>query len=96
VAHVVVAPTAVADLEAMIGTLGLPEDTRSRVTARLGRLGRFPESGQRLEGRWEGFRFILGPWRWMLIVYVIDEAADQVNVVTIQDARSARSATSDG
>ena len=94
-ARVVVAPTAVADLEALIGVLGLPEDTRPRVKARLGRLGRFPESGQQLEGRWDGFRFILGPWRWMLIVYVFDEAADQVSVVTIQDARSARSATSD-
>jgi hypothetical protein len=30
----------------------------------------------------------------MLIVYVYDETADQVAVVTIQDARSAASATS--
>jgi hypothetical protein len=31
----------------------------------------------------------------MLLVYHFDEGADQVSVVTIQDARSARSATSD-
>jgi hypothetical protein len=32
--------------------------------------------------------------RWMLILYVHDEAADRVAVVTIGGARSARSATS--
>jgi hypothetical protein len=31
----------------------------------------------------------------MLIVYTFDEEADQVSVVTIQDSRSARSATSE-
>ena len=41
-----------------------------------------------MEGRWDGFRSILGPWPWVLIVYVYDEAADLVIVVTIQDARS--------
>jgi len=44
--------------------------------------------------RWHGFRYILGPWRWMLILCVYDEDADQVNVVTVQDSRTARSATS--
>lgn len=89
-----VAPTAVADLE-LIVVLSLPSDTRSRMRARLRQLGEFPESGQKLEGRWEGFRWVLGPWRWMLILYAFDEDADQVSVVTIQDSRSARSATSD-
>jgi hypothetical protein len=51
-------------------------------------------SGSRLEGRWKRFRFILGPWKWMLIVYQFDRKIDQVNVVTIQDARSAAAATS--
>ena len=49
--------------------------------------------GQALSGRWEGFRFLLGPWRWMLFVYVYLEAEDRVVVVTIQDARSATSVT---
>jgi hypothetical protein len=93
VATVVVAPTAVADLQRLIDALHLPPDARSRVRHRLHQLGRFPESGQALTGRWAGFRFVLGPWRWMLIVYVYDEAADQVSVVTIQDSRSARAAT---
>jgi hypothetical protein len=40
------------------------------------------------------YRFVLGPWRWMLIVYVFDEAQDRVAIVTIQDGRSSRAATS--
>ena len=31
----------------------------------------------------------------MLIIYAYDEAADQVNVVTIEDARTAGSATAE-
>lgn len=40
------------------------------------------------------FRFVLGPWRWMLIVYAYDEVEDTVAVVTIQDGRSSTAATS--
>jgi hypothetical protein len=52
-----------------------------------------PLLGSALEGRWEGFRFLLGPWRWLLIVYVVIEPEDRVVVVTIQDARCATAAT---
>lgn len=93
-AKVVIAPAAAADLDVLIGELNLPEDTRSRVRSRLMQLGDFPESGEALSGRWQGFRYVLGPWSWMLILFAYDEAADQVAVVTIQDARRARSATS--
>lgn len=93
-ARVVVAPAAAADLDLLITELELPRDTRPRVRTRLGQLTEFPESGEALTGRWTGFRYILGPWSWMLILYVHDEDADQVSVVTIQDARRAQSATS--
>jgi plasmid stabilization system protein ParE len=53
-------------------------------------LATFPRLGPALEGRWRGFRSILGPWPWMLIVYVHDEEEDLVIVATIQDARSGR------
>jgi hypothetical protein len=56
-------------------------------------LEQFPSMGSALSGRWGGFRFLLGPWRWMLLVYVYLEAEERVVVVTIQDARSASSAT---
>jgi plasmid stabilization system protein ParE len=89
VSTVVVTPTAVDDLDRLIRTLSLPATTRERVKASLRPLARFPRIGAPLADRWAGFRFILGPWRWMLIVYVHDEADDRVAVVTIQDARSA-------
>lgn len=92
-ARVVVAPTAVEDLRQLIEALHLPSDARARVRDRLHQLGRFPNSGPRLTGRWDGFRFVLGPWRWMLIVYMYDQAADRVSVVTIRDSRTAGAAT---
>jgi plasmid stabilization system protein ParE len=94
VATVVVTPTAVEDLRRLIRTLSLPAKTTDRVRASLESLSTFPELGARLTGRWEDFRFVLGPWRWMLLVYVYDEATDRVSIVTIQDARSAELATS--
>ncbi|MDP2957632.1 MAG: hypothetical protein Q8N53_14495 [Longimicrobiales bacterium] len=93
-AKVVIAPAAAGDLDLLIRELKLPRNTRSRVRTRLGQLTEFPESGEELTGRWHGFRYILGPWRWMLILFVYDKDADQVNVVTVQDSRTARSATS--
>jgi hypothetical protein len=48
--------------------------------------------GRALEGHWQPFRFLLGPWRWLLIVYSYDEPTDVVLVVTIQDARSSSAA----
>jgi hypothetical protein len=50
--------------------------------------------GPELVGRWLGFRFVLGPWRWMLVIYVFLEAENRVAVVTIQDGRSSRAACS--
>jgi hypothetical protein len=93
-ATVVVTPTAVDNLDTLIRTLSLPRTTRERVKSSLRPLARFPLLGAPLEGRWAEFRFVLGPWRWMLIVYVFDQAEGRVSVVTIQDARSAAAATS--
>ncbi len=39
--------------------------------------------------------FILGPWRWMLIVYRYDGSLNEVTIVTLQDGRSSRAPTSD-
>ena len=92
-ASVELAHAAVDDLDALIRSHSLPADTRARVVRSLRPLQRFPRMGQALSWRWEGFRFLLGPWRWMLFVYVYLEAEDRVVVVTIQDARSATSVT---
>ena len=94
-ARVEFAVAAVEDLEDLIRTHSLPADTRVRVVRSLRSLVQFPKIGPALTGRWEGFRFILGPWRWLILVYVYDEAEDRVVVVTIQDARSSTAATSE-
>jgi plasmid stabilization system protein ParE len=94
-ARVVVSEVARADLQAMILTHSLPHATVERVRAALASLADFPQLGPELQGRWHGLRFILGPWPWMLLVYVWDEAADEVAVVAIQDARSASAAISE-
>lgn len=88
-ASVVVTPTARRNLAALIETHSLPPSTTERVRRALEPLRQFPLLGAPLEGRWSGFRFILGPWRWMIVVYWYDESADQLAVVTIRDARSA-------
>lgn len=92
-ASVELAAAAVEDLDELIRTHTLPADTRSRVARLLRALERFPLIGPELGGRWEGFRFVLGPWRWLLLVYVFIESEDRVVVVTIQDARSSTAAT---
>ena len=94
-ARVIVAESARADLEAMIVTHSLPGSTTGRVRMSLRALADFPQLGPALHGRWQGFRFILGPWPWMLVVYVWNEATNEVAVVTIQDARSGHVAATD-
>ncbi len=91
--RVELATTAAADLDGLIHTHSLPADTRKRVARSLRPLERFPLLGAELAGRWQGYRFLLGPWRWLLLVYVFFEDEQRVVVVTIQDARSSRAAT---
>ena len=76
-------------------THALPDSTRSRFTRSIEPLGRFPLLGAPLSGRWASFRFVLGPWRWMVIVYEYDEVADRVSIVTVQDGRAARATRAD-
>lgn len=84
---------AVQNLDKLILTHSLPPDTRARVRTALAPLARLPELGRPLEGRWADHRVLLGPWRWMLLVYRLDPEHDRVVVVTIQDARSSAAAT---
>ena len=87
---------AVGDLDRMIVTHSLPVDTRLRVQRSLRVLEQFPRIGRQLEGRWAPMRVILGPWRWMLIIYSYEEPADVVLIVAFQDARSSAAATGEG
>jgi plasmid stabilization system protein ParE len=93
VTRVLVAPAAADDLARMIATHSLAADTPARVRHSIRPLGRFPLLGAPLAGRWRDYRFILGPWRWMLIVYVYDPGTDIVAILTIQDGRTSAAAT---
>ena len=92
-ARVELSAAATEDLERLIRSHSLPADTRDRVKRSLRPLARFPLIGPALEGRWTGFRFVLGPWRWMILVYVSLDADDRVVIVTVQDGRSSRFAS---
>jgi hypothetical protein len=92
-AEVRLSVVAVHDLDRLILTHSLPGDTRARVARSLRVLEQLPRIGRELEGRWHPLRFVLGPWRWMLVLYVYDERDDAALIATIQDARSSSAAT---
>ena len=93
-ASVLVSPRARRNLERLIQTHSLPALTIERFVASIAPLAAFPSIGASLGGRWSGYRFILGPWRWMLIVYEYHQDQNLVGIVTVQDARSSGAATS--
>ena len=88
------AAEAAEDLDRLIHSHSLPPDTKQRVVRALRPLERFPLLGPRLSGRWEDYHFVLGPWRWMVLVYVQFEHEDRVVVVTVQDGRSSTAGAS--
>lgn len=92
-ASVEVSRAAREDLEELIRTHSLPADTTERLKRSLRPLRRFPNLGAQLLGRWSRYRFVLGPWRWMIVVYPYLEDDDRVVIVTIQDGRSSVAAT---
>lgn len=93
---VLVAPGAWRTFATMTETHRLPPTAKMRVVARINALATFPERGRALDGRWTGFRYVLGPWPWMLIIYRVDAERSVVQVAAIQDARRAAAATSSG
>jgi len=93
VARVELSLAATERLDRMIVTHSLPADTLERVQRSLRTLERFPSIGRQLDERWGALRFIVGPWRWLLIVYTYDERDDASYVLTIQDARTSTAVT---
>lgn len=83
---------AVEDLDGLIVSHGLPADTRARVVRSLRPLAQFPLIGRELEDAWRGFRFLIGPWPWMVIVYVHDHEVGSVTVVAVHDGRTSTAA----
>ena len=94
-ARVLAAPDAARDLERLIRTHSLPADTKDRVRRSLQRLARFPLLGRALEQeRWSEYRFVLGPWRWLIVLYRYDAESDTVMIASFEDGRSSAAATS--
>ena len=77
----------------MIRALGLPESTLPRVQRSLRILESFPLAGRALAGRWDGVRFLIGPWPWMILLYLHDVDDEAIYVVAVHDGRSSTAAT---
>jgi plasmid stabilization system protein ParE len=92
-ARVVVTEGAVRDLRDLIRSHQLPETTIDRVRRSLRPLSEFPELGATLGGDLAPRRFILGPWRWMIVVYRFYPERDLVAVLAFVDARTSTSPT---
>lgn len=91
--RVVVTDEARRELNRLVRSRHLPRDTHSRVRNSLEPLRSHPMIGPALRGASDGYRFVLGPWPWMLLVYRVDVERDTVLVASIQDARQADAAT---
>ena len=85
---------ALSNLDRLVLTHSLPNDTRERIEASAQPLERFPRIGPEIRALDDGsLRFLVGPWPWLLIVYLHLEADDRVVIVSIEDGRTADSTT---
>ena len=93
--RVEVSRAAADDIARLRTTHSLPADTNERIRRSLQALAQFPRLGTELDGtEWAGLRFVLGPWRWMVIVYeILDDDNSRVVIVTVQDGRASNAAT---
>jgi hypothetical protein len=92
-ARVVVTEAAAEELRELIESRNLPAATTERVWRSLRSLEHFPELGAPLEGSFAGRRFLLGPWRWMILVYRFYPERDLAAVLAIVDGRTSSSPT---
>ncbi len=81
------------ELRELIKTRQLPADSRERVSRSLLTLGEFPRAGKQLAGVWRDCRALIGPWGWLIVVYMYIEADDRVVVIAFHDARTSEAAT---
>ncbi len=81
------------ELRDLIETRRLPPDTRERIARSLLTLEEFPRAGRKLSGVWRDCRAVVGPWGWLIVVYMYTEAEDRVVVIAFHDARTSEAAT---
>ena len=92
-ARVVVTQSAARDLRDLVRTHRLPENTIERVKRSIRPLADFPELGAELGGTFAPRRFLLGPWRWMIVIYMFYPERDLVAILAIADGRTSTSPT---
>lgn len=92
-ARVVVTQAAARDLRDLIRTRRLPDNTIERVKRSIRPLADFPELGAELGRDFSPRRFVLGPWRWMIIIYNFYPEDQLVAVLAVVDARMSTSPT---
>jgi len=80
------------ELRSLIDTRQLPSDTRERVSRTLLVLEKFPRAGVQLAGIWRDCRALIGPWGWLIVVYMYIEVEDRVVVIAFHDARTSDAA----
>jgi plasmid stabilization system protein ParE len=87
------AESARAALDRLILSHSLPADTPERIKASLQPLARFPRLGPEITrlAAAEELRFVIGPWPWLVLVYLYDDRDDRVTVVSVEDGRAATS-----
>lgn len=80
------------ELRGLIESRQLPADTRDRVARSLLALEEFPRAGKQLSGVWRDCRALIGPWGWLVVVYLYIESEDRVVVIAFHDARTSDAA----
>jgi len=80
------------ELRQLIETRQLPDDTRQRVARSMLTLEEFPRAGKQLAGVWRDCRALIGPWGWLIVVYMYIEAEDRVVLIAFHDARTSDAA----
>lgn len=83
--------SALSALDTLVVTHSLPSDTRARVEGSARPLGRFPRLGPELRALPDAaeLRFLIGPWPWLVIVYLYLEREERVVIVSVEDGRAA-------
>lgn len=83
---------ALSALERLVLTHSLPPDTRDRIEASAQPLRRFPLIGPEIRAVADGsLRFLIGPWPWLVIVYLYIETDERAVIVSVEDGRAATS-----
>jgi len=80
------------ELRALIESRELPADTGQRVGRSLLVLEDFPRAGKQLSGVWRDCRALIGPWGWLVVVYIYVEDEGRVVIVAFHDARTSDAA----